>query len=75
MLDYLPDNSAHTKHCEDNLAYNLEQDIVFVSNDSEKVQMRSKELRNWLNDCNYPDSVINQLFHNAKLQGPAPLYR
>ena len=33
--------------------------------------MRFKELKNWLKDCNYPDSVINQWFCNAKLQGPA----
>ena len=34
--------------------------------------MRLKELKNWLKDCNYPDSVINQSFYNAKLQGPVP---
>ena len=32
--------------------------------------MRLKNLKNWLRDCNYPDSVINQSFYNAKLQGP-----
>ena len=32
--------------------------------------MRLKDLKNWLRDCNYPDSVINQSFYNAKLQGP-----
>ena len=70
--DYLPYNSAHPKHCKDNLPYNLaKRIIVFVSNDK-KVEMRLKELKNWLKNCNYPDSVINQSFHNAKLQGPAP---
>ena len=34
--------------------------------------MRLKELKNWLKDCNYLDSVINQSFDIAKLQGPAP---
>ena len=34
--------------------------------------MRLKELKNWLNDCNYPDNVINQSLYNAKLQGPVP---
>ena len=34
--------------------------------------MRLKELKNWLKDCNYPDSIINQSFYHAKLQGPAP---
>ena len=67
--DYLPDNSAHPKHCTDSLPYNLaKRIIVFVSNDT-KFEMRIKELKNWLKDCNYPDSVINQSFYNAKLQG------
>ena len=34
--------------------------------------MRSKELKNWLKDRNYTDSVINQSFYNAKVQGPVP---
>ena len=61
------------KHCEKNLPYNLDKHIiVFISNDDEKVELRSKELKNWLKDCNNPESVINQLFYNAKLQGPVP---
>ena len=71
--DYLPYNSAHPKHCKDNLPYNLaKRIIVFVSND-EKVKMRLKELKNWLKDCNYPDIFINQSFYNAKLQVPPPV--
>ena len=70
--DYLPYNSAHPKHCKDNLPYSLaKRIIVFISND-QKVEMGLKEWKNWLKDCNYPDSVINQSFCNAKLQGPAP---
>ena len=70
--NYLPYNSAHTNHCKDNLPYNLaKRIIVFLSND-EKAEIRLKELKNWLKDCNYPDSVINQSFYNAKLQGPVP---
>ena len=34
--------------------------------------MTLKELKNWLKDCNYIDSVINQSFYYIKLQGPAP---
>ena len=45
--------------------------FFFVSND-EKVEMRLKELKNWLKDCNYLDSVINQSFDIENLQGPAP---
>ena len=63
--DYLPYNSAHPKHGKDNLAKRI---IAFVSND-EKVEMRLKELKNWLKYWNYPDSVINQSFYNPKLQG------
>ena len=63
--------TAHPKHCKDNLPYNLaKRIIVFVSND-EKFEMRLKQLKNWLKDFNYPDSIINQSFYNAKLQGPA----
>ena len=65
--DYLPYNRAHPKHCKDNLPYNLaKRIIVFVSND-EKGEMRLKELKNWLKDCNYPDSVITQSFYNPTL--------
>ena len=36
------------KHCKDNVPYNLAKRVtVFVSND-EKVDMRLKELKNWL---------------------------
>ena len=60
--DYLPYNSAHPKHCKEDLPYNLaKRVIVFVSND-EKVEMRLKELKNWLKNCNYSDSAINQCF-------------
>ena len=29
-------------------------------------------MKNWLKDCNYPDSVINQSFYNAKSEGSVP---
>ena len=61
---YLSYNSAHPKHCKGNL-HLAKSIIVFVSND-EKVEMRSKELKNWLKDCNYPDNVIDQSFYHAK---------
>ena len=70
--DYLPYNCAHPKHCKDNLPDNsAERIIVFVSND-EKVEMRLKNLKSWLKDCNHPDKVIIQSFYNAKLRDPAP---
>ena len=58
--DYLPYNSRHTKHCKDNLPYHLAKRIIAFVSDHKKVEMRLKKLRNWLKDCNYPDSVINQ---------------
>ena len=44
--------------------------LVFVS-DEQKVALRLKELRKWLLNCGYPESVIDKSFFNAKLQGPA----
>ena len=75
--DYLPYNSAHPKHCNNNLPYNLaKRIIVFVSNE-EKVEMRLKELKNWLMDCNYPVvSLINpSMMHNYKGQNPLQIIR
>ena len=70
--NYLPYNSGHPKHCQDNLPYNLAKRIInFICND-ENIEMGLKEWKNWFKDCNYPDSIINQSFYNAKLQGPDP---
>ena len=58
--DYLPYNSALPEHYKDNLPYSLAKRIIgFVSND-EETDMRLKDLKKWLKDCNYPDSAINQ---------------
>ena len=54
-----------------NIAHLAKRIIAFVSND-EKVEMKLKELKGWLKDFNYPDSVINQSLYNAKLHGPVP---
>ena len=43
--DYLPYNSAHPKHCKDNLPLSLAKSIIaFVSNE-EKTEMRLRELK------------------------------
>ena len=34
--------------------------------------MRLKELKDWLENCNYPDNIVGESFYNAKLQHPAP---
>ena len=65
-------NSAHPKYCKDILPCNLAKHIIAFVFNNEKVEMRLKDLKNWLKDFNYPDSVVNQSFYNAKLQCPAP---
>ena len=45
--------------------------MVFVSNPG-KVIIRLDELKQFLNDCKYPQHVISKSIFNAKLQGPAP---
>ena len=39
--------------------------------DEQKVALRLKELRKWLLNSGYPEPVLDKLFFNAKLQGPA----
>ena len=36
------------------------------------MKYRLKQLHGWLKKCNFPESIIDKAFHNAKLQGPAP---
>ena len=70
--DYLPYDSAHPDHIKKNIPYNLaKRVIVFVSN-PEKVELRLKELKNYLIDCKYPEHIISKSIFNARLQGPAP---
>ena len=70
--DYLNFNSEHPHHTKVNVPYNLaKRIIVFVSN-PQKMNERLEELKQFLLKCDYPESVINKSFHNAKLQGPAP---
>ena len=53
--------------------YNLPKFIIiFVSN--EKItEDRLSELIKMLESYKYPENVINRAFHNARLQGTAPL--
>ena len=70
--DYLNYHSSHPEHTKRNIPYNLAKRIVcFVSNDVTE-KKRLTELRHFLKNCNYPEEVIEQGIHNAKLQGPAP---
>ena len=70
--DYLNYHSYHPRSTIKNIPFNLSKRIiVFVSN-SQNVEYRLNELRQWLKDCNFPHSAIQQGIHNAFLQGPAP---
>ena len=70
--DYLNYNSSHPDHTKNNVPFNLAKRLIcFVTNDK-VLQSRLKELRTFLKQCDYPESVIEKGIHNAKLQGPAP---
>ena len=71
--EYLNYNSHHPKHVKDNIPFNLAKRIVVFVSNFEQSQKRLKELKQWLLNCNYPEYLINKGFHNAQLQGPAPL--
>ena len=43
--------------------------LLFVS--EQKITLRLKDLRKWLLNCGYPESVIDKSCFNAKLIGPA----
>ena len=70
--DYLPYDSSHPQPCKDNIPFNLAKRIIVFVSDSNLVESRLLELRNWLTLCKYPKHIITKAFHNAKLQGPAP---
>ena len=57
----------------DNIPYNLAKRIVVFVSNYEQTQWRLKELKQWLLNCDYPESIVNKGIHNAQLQGPAPL--
>ena len=70
--DYLNFQSAHPKHIKDTILYNLAKRIVVFVTDEDRIKFRLQELKSWLLNCNYPNFLIEQAFHKAKLRGPAP---
>ena len=70
--DYLDFKSHHPNHTRNNIPYNLAKRIIVFCSDFETEELRLSELKQWLLDCNYPSSIIEKGFKNAKLQGPAP---
>ena len=69
---YLNYNSFHPTHCKDNIPFNLAKRIIVFVTNSDKMELRLRELEAWLIECNYPRSIINKGIHNARLQGPVP---
>ncbi|XP_065667728.1 uncharacterized protein LOC136088018 [Hydra vulgaris] len=70
--NYLNYKSHHPFHIKKNIPYNLAKRIIVFTSNYEIEKIRLAELKSWLKDCEYPDVIINNAFHNAKLQGPAP---
>ena len=65
--NYLNYKSHHPNHIKCNIPLNLAKRIlVFVSN--KQKALRLKELRKWLLNCGYPESVINKSVFSTKLQ-------
>ena len=69
---YLDYHSHHPEHIKINIPYNLAKRIMVFVSDSIQEEHRLNELYRWLLNCNYPSTIIDKCFHNAKLQGPAP---
>ena len=65
------DHSHHLTHIKYNTPFNLARYILVFVSGEQWVALRLKELRKWLLNCGYPESVIEKSFFNANLQGPA----
>ena len=62
----------HPDHIKKNIPYNLAKRIVVFCSNFSTEKKRLLELKGWLLNCNYPLSVIEKGFRDARLQGPAP---
>ena len=60
-------------HPRNNVLYNTAKQIIDFASNEEKTEYRLNELKKWLKSCKYPENVISRAFHNARLQGLAPL--
>lgn len=70
--EYLHFESHHPSHVKANIPYVLAKRIVVFTTKEESMEKNLQDLRRWLLNCGYPEKVINDGIHNAKLQGPAP---
>ena len=70
--DYPYFKSHHPSHTRNNIPYNLAKRIIVFCSDFTTEELCLSELQQWLLDCNYPSSIIQKGFKNAKLHGPTP---
>ena len=66
--DYLNYNSHQLNHITRNIPFNLLKRILVFVSDEQRLALQLKELRKWLLNCGYPETVIDKSFLNAKLQ-------
>ena len=69
---YLEYHSFHPAHTKNNIPYTLAKRIIVFTSDSNKEITELDKLRGWLTESKYPKRIIDKVFHNAQLQGPAP---
>ena len=69
--EYLHYDSHHPAHVKNNIPYCLAKRIIVATSDEEMMEKNLMDLTGWLQDCGYPDSIIQKGIFNAKLQGPA----
>ena len=67
--DFLNYNGHLPNHIKCKISFNLAKRILVFVSDEQIVALRLKELRKWLLNVGYPESVIDKSFFNAKLQG------
>ena len=70
--DYLNYQSHHPEHIKKNIPHVLAKRIMILTSKEEAVEKNLADLRKWLRDCGYPNSVIEHGIYTASLQGPAP---
>ena len=69
---YLDYHSHHPQHIKDNLPYTLAKKIVVFVSDTDQMNFRLQQMKQWLLKCHYPPKLIKKGIRNAMLQGPAP---
>ena len=70
--EYLNFSSHHPDHVKKNIPFVLAKRIVVFTTKETAMQRNLADLRLWLHNCGYPETIINKGIHNALLQGPAP---